>query len=520
MLVDDIKKAPPAYVAAAVRESQLAALKLTVGILEGVELIPAPHHEAICNFVDDVFNGKIKRGIINLPPGYGKTINLVWALIARGFVVNPRSRFIHSSYSAELVMDNSSKVKDILLSEEFQYFNQLELKTDTKSKGLWRTDKGGGMRATQFGGGITGFRAGQAPESNDDIEFIAGQPDIGFSGAIILDDALKPADASSRKITSETNNRYNNTFASRLFHEDVPVILIMQRLVAFNHQPGDDLARCGDMSEFLLRGGSGEIWDHLILPVEVDNSLPYPKEWDHGRPYPHGLPDGPLWPFKHNKESIARLKRADPYVYAAQYAQRPKKRTSDPLIEGAWFKRYSQLPPLKRVEIFADTASKTKEANDYSVFLAAGECFKGNLYVIDLKRGKWTVPKLLPVCADFWNKHKSEHNATRLNIEDKSSGTFLVQSMEEKIGQSVVAVQRNTDKFTRVSGVLERISSGRVYLPDSASWVSDLVDECEDFTATMDHDFDDQVDTLCDAIEKLVMLKPVSFNQQKTVGGW
>ena len=493
-------------VAQQVKNSHESTLRLVVEVLEGNPLILGRHHRAICRALDDVIAGKIRRLIINIPPGYSKTLAAVWSFCARGFVVNPKSRFIHTSYSADLALDNSSKVKEILESEAFQHFNPISIRVDTKAKGLWRTDDGGGMRAAAAGSGVTGFRAGQ---------MFAGEGEPLFSGAIIVDDPLKPDDIRSKAKTKVQNERYNNSIASRLAYEGIPIIVIMQRLVTFNGDyDSGNLSECGDLCEFLLRGGSGEKWDHLLLPIEVDNNAEYPPEWTHGRPINHKLDDGPLWLYKHSPEDIDRLRRANQYVFAAQYAQKPKKRQGDKLIDGDWFGRYDsdRLPAFKTIEVFADTANKTKESNDYSVFLAAGVTHDNNLYVLDVLRKKWTIPNLYVAGMGFWSKWKAQ-GATKINIEDKMSGTFLIQSMFETEKNSVVGVPRDTDKFTRVNGVMERISSGHVYLPIQSAWVSDFVTECEDFTDDDSHDFDDQIDTLCDAIEKLVRITPAKTSQ-------
>ena len=472
--------------------------------LEGSPLIDAPHHKPLCDVLDRVIAGEIDRLIIDIPPGYGKTLNSVWALVSRGFAVNPGARFIHASYSSDLALDNSTRVKDILGSEEWQCLAPVVLKSDQTAKGLWRTEEGGGLRAAQAGGQITGFRAGRLDQE-------------GFTGALIIDDPLKPDDARSRKKTADQNRRYNTTMASRLAHERVPIIVIMQRLCAFTVQPEDDIAESGDLVEYLLRGGSGERWHHLELPVEIDNSIQYPGEWTHGIPVDHGLPDGPLWEAKHTAADIARLKRADIYTYSAQYAQRPKQRTGDSLIKGEWFGRYSDVPPLVRTELFADTANKAKESSDYSVFMAAGVDAENNLYILEVLRGKWNTPDLYPIAMDFWNKWVAQ-GASRINIEDKASGTFLIQSMEQAIHFSVNPIPRNIDKFTRVNGVVERISSRRVNIPSGAPWVSDFIVECEDFTDDDSHAYDDQVDTLCDAIETLVHTIPAVTEQSFNVG--
>lgn len=97
--------------------------------------------------------------------------------------------------------------------------------------------------------------------------------------------------------------------------------------------------------------------------------------------------------------------------------------------------------------------------------------------------------------------------ASEFCIEDKSSGTALIQHLETELGNTVKPIPRNIDKFTRVNGVLPRISGGNVFIPENAHWVSEFIAECEDFTDNDSHSFDDQVDALCDAIEQLVFVR-------------
>lgn len=484
--------------AAAITSEHVWSLRLAVKTLEGADLIEAPHHAVICRALDEVVAGRMPRLLINIPPGYSKTLSAVWSLIARGLVINPRARFLHTSYSADLALDNSAKVKQLVSSAGFQLARPIEFSDDTTAKGLWRTTEGGGMRAVQAGGGMTGFRAGQmAP---------------GFTGAAIIDDPTKPGTATSRKQMADANRWYNDTFASRLAHEGVPIVVIMQRLATFAGDfTSETIAESGDLSEYLLRGGSGETWSHLMLPAEIDNAAPYPAEWTHGDPIAHGLPDGPLWPYKLDTPELRRIERANPYVWAAQYQQRPKARTGDSLIRGEWFRRYAELPALDRIELFADTASKKGESNDYTVLLAAGRGTDGNLYVLDVLRSKWTVPELHAVGLDFWSKWQAR-GAVSFSIEDANSGTFLIQSLQQTLRHTVKGIRRTRDKFSRVSAIIEPISSGRVLLPVSAPWVSAFVAECEDFSDDDSHAHDDQVDCLADACETLLMSSPYDLD--------
>lgn len=475
-----------------VRAFHREAIRYTVEVLEDRPLIDAPHHAPLCRALDRVVLGECTRLVISVPPGTGKTLMAVWALMARGFLVNPAARFLHTSYSADLALSNSAKVRELLMSNVFGALGAPSIKDTSRAKGLWETEAGGTVRAVQAGGGITGFRAGHMAE--------------GFTGAAIIDDPQKPDDARSRRKLADTNRRYNTTIASRLAHEGVPIVVIQQRLATFPGTP-DDPAESGDMTEFLLRGGSGETWDHLMLPAEIDNALPYPAVWTHGRPIDHGLLDGPLWPYKLNRAALERLERANAYVYAAQYQQRPKMRTGEPMIAGEWFGRYRARPEVQSIELFADTANKTRTSSDYSVILVGGKGADGKLYLLDLVRGKWTAPELLRRARDVWAMWRAK-GAQRFNVEDAQSGTGLIQSLAEEIGQSVKGIPRSVDKFTRVNGVTERISSGRVMLPASAPWVAPFIAECEEFTDDDSHAHDDQVDTLVDAIERFLPATP------------
>lgn len=439
--------------------------------------------------MDDVIAGRTKRLIVNMPPSFGKTLACVWTMIARGFAVNPGARWLHCSYSSQLALDNSAKARQTLAHELWQDIQPISTAPDTDAKGLWRTSEGGGVRADAAAGSLTGFRAGVITAE-------------GFSGAILIDDPLKPLDATSRARRREVNDNFMRTIRSRVADESVPIVVVMQRLCAFPHEP--NRLDQGDLCEFLLRGGSGEQWDHLELPAVIDNSRIYPREWTHGRPIAHGLPDGPLWTDKLDAAACDRMERADPYVWAAQYQQRPKARTGDSLIRGEWFVRYGEAPAMRRIEVFADTASKRGEANDYTVFLAAGLGADGRLYVLDVLRSKWTVPELHAVASDFWEKWRAQ-GARSFSIEDAASGTYLIQALGQTLRHTVRGIRRTRDKFTRVSAIIEPISSGRVVLPVAAPWVSTFVAEAEQFSDDDSHAHDDQVDCLADAVEALLL---------------
>jgi predicted phage terminase large subunit-like protein len=190
------------------------------------------------------------------------------------------------------------------------------------------------------------------------------------------------------------------------------------------------------------------------------------------------------------------------YAVAGQFQQRPTPRGGG-LIKGAWFSRYSILPAMRYRRVYADTAQKTAEHNDYSVFQCWGIGMDNRLYFIDQIRGKWEAPELKRNAVDFWNKHKAIEGAgalQRMAVEDKASGTGLIQEIRRDATIPIFPIQRNKDKYTRLIDVQGSIEAGYVVIPEQASWVTDFIAECESFTADGTHAHDDQIDPMIDAI--------------------
>ena len=457
---------------------------------DGSKMIIGRHHRIMMELIDHIILGLpwkgdiITRLIINVPPGYTKTEIVSIFAMARGLAINVRAKFIHISSSEKLVLLNSAITRRIIESKEYQQLHPMQLRQDMNSKGLWYTNEGGGVYAVPSKGQIMGFRAGRMEE--------------GFTGMIIIDDPTKPDLVRFKSQMDEINERYNTTFKSRTAKEEIPVLVIMQRVA-------DD-----DFTGYLLKGGSGEKWHHLTMPVLIEEPKPYPKKYTHGIEIKHGLEPGPLWEEKHDLEKIEVLKH-HPFTFWAQYMQDPR------AIEGGIYTNdmfYNNLydPDLPLsfdwVAIFADTAQKTKEANDYSVFQAWGY-LNNNIYLIDQVRGKWKATPLKENFTAFVKKHHKP-NATYSNlrfamIEDKSSGTGLIQDTENDLPVPVLPYEPERDKYTRALDAVPWITAGRVKypMPSKRSWMLDFITEHTAFTADDKHDHDDQIDPHNMAIDEM-----------------
>lgn len=253
------------------------------------------HHKRIAAALDRVFSGQCTRLIINCPPRYSKT-EMLKAFVKKGLAINPASKYIMLSYSANLALDNSERIKDAVASEWYSdLFPWVQIKRDSRSKQKWYTTAGGGIYATSSDGQVTGFGAGLVKEEGAedfDIESNAG----AWGGAIIIDDPLKPLDASSPVKRQKVNDQFENTIRSRVNDRSTPIIIIMQRL----HKQ--------DLCGYLLDLEPDE-WEVLSLPA-----LSFDSE---GR-------ETALYPFKHTVEELHKIQAANRFTFETQYQQNPQ----------------------------------------------------------------------------------------------------------------------------------------------------------------------------------------------------
>jgi phage terminase large subunit-like protein len=407
----------------------------------GGKMIINRHHQIVQSVLDRTMlppshKDFISRLIINIPPGYSKTEIASIGYMARGLAINPMSRFLHLSYSDSLVLLNSSIVRETVKSRKFQDMWSVEVKTDTDSKKIWHTTVNGGVTATAAGGQVTGFRAGH-------------MDDIKFTGALIIDDPVKPDDANSETIRGKVNQSFNETVASRVAIETVPIIVIMQRI------------HWDDLSGYLLRGGSGEKWHHLCLPVKISNDDEYPKEYTHGIPLSHGLDGGWLWPFKHNDKHEAAL-RSHRRRKAAQYDQKPIKRDEEKAL---WTEKIINIARLwvesepERTLVSIDPAvTNTKTSDEHGIIV--GSKLDDKLYgIIADYTCKGSPKNWADTAIDAYEKHE----AAAIVIETNQGGDMCEDTLRHAGFQGrVIRVHASKGKTARAEPIAALYELGYV----------------------------------------------------------
>jgi predicted phage terminase large subunit-like protein len=364
----------------------------------GNKFIIGEHHRIICDALDKVVKGDIKRLIINIAPRYGKTELAVKNFIAYGLALNPKSKFIHLSYSDDLVLDSSKEINTIVRSDYFQRLFP-ESVTDSTNAKKWNTNVGGGLYAVSSAGQVTGFGAGQIddPDDKDDKEINDFMPgwDTKFAGAIIIDDPIKPEDALSDTIRERVNNRFETTIRNRVNSRNTPIIIIMQRL----HE--HDL--CGYLQEI-----EPEDWTVISLPCIQHDENGQEKA---------------LWEFKHTLEELHKIESANSFVFDTQYMQNPTP------IEGLMyreFQTYDTIPYYKDSEKknYTDTADT---GSDYLCSICYVDTPIGN-FVTDVLYTQKPMEYTEPKTAEMITRNATDW----VDVESNNGGRGFARNVEKQ----------------------------------------------------------------------------------------
>ena len=420
--------------------------------------------DAICDHLQAMAEEHIpsRRLLINVPPGASKStlVGIMYSAWLWGPFGQPWHRYIGVAHEQGLAVRDNRLTRELVRSEWYQRLWPIAFKGDQNEK-LYFENEHRGFRQANSMAGITGRRG----------------------HTIGIDDPHTP-----EKAHSETER----ATALRIMAETIPlrlndpatssIIVVMQRL----HEK--------DVSGFVLAEDLG--YEHLCIPMEFEpgRNAPTCIGWIDPRTVAGEL----MFPARFPAEVIERDKRAlGAYAWAGQMQQRPAP-LGGGLFKDSWWQLVDLAPACEWRAIYGDTAQKTGQQNDYSVFQCWGKTRNGQAIKLDQIRGKWEAPELLTQARAFWNKHKALDNGPlrSMKIEDKVSGTGLIQTLKRE-GVPVLPIQRDRDKVTRAYDAAPLIESGNVLLLKNDPALSEFLSEASAFPNGA---HDDQIDPMMDAV--------------------
>lgn len=424
--------------------------------------------DAICEHLEAVTNGDIKRLLMNVPPGSMKSLltGVLWPAWEWGPRGLQEMRYLGTAHKQELAVRDNMKCRRLIQSKWYQDRWPVNLVSDQNAKTKYENDRTGFREAMAFTS-MTGSRGDR----------------------VILDDPHSVDDANSAVKLLGDVTTFREALPSRVNNDKSAIIIIMQRLNE------------ADVSSVAIDLG----YEHLMIPMryEPDRARVTCIGWEDPRKI-----DGELmFPERFPEEQVAELEKTmGSYATAGQLQQRPAPRGGG-VIKAAWFQYYTEVPKLEWCSIYADTAQKTGQENDYSVFQLWGRSVTGQAVLLDQIRGKWEAPDLLAQARQFWLKAQNWDIAPlrAMKVEDKVSGTGLIQTLRRE-GVAVLPIQRSKDKLSRAHDAAPFIEAGNVMLPHWTPWLDDLLSEASTFPSGA---HDDQLDPMFDAIRD-VQFQPVT----------
>lgn len=422
--------------------------------------LPNWHIELIASELEACARGETKRLIINVPPRSLKSHCVSIAFVAWLLGHKPSAQTICVSYAQDLADKLAMDCRTLIASRFYMDLFRTRLSIQKRSVEEFTTTENGFRMATSIGGVLTGRGA----------DFI------------IIDDPLKPEESLSETQRQKVNDWYDHTLYTRLNDKQKGcIIIVMQRL----HE--DDLVghvtRQTGWKWLRLPAIAEEDEMHVIRNVYGERTVTrYRGEALHVEREPLGL--------------LAQLRETQgEYNFAGQYQQAPAPLEGG-LVKAGWFKSYGATDVTAKYDfVFQswDTANKATELSDFSVCTTWG-VKSSDLYLLNVYRRRLEYPDLRRAVRDMATAFKVKN----ILVEDKASGTQLIQDLIADGIHGVTRYQPTLEKIIRMHSVTSTIENGFVYLPETADWLAEYLHELVTFPKSR---FDDQADSTSQALD-------------------
>lgn len=460
--------------------------------------IPEPvgrvtHFRTVCDAVMAALRGEMHVLPIHIPPRYAKTL-IARTAIAWCYAHNPAANFIYGSYSKDLAAEQTEYVRDVLQSRFFQTLFDARISKSSRAKDKFKTEQGG--ETTAIGADGAGIGRGAGMTGN-----------VPYGGAIILDDMLKTEDAFSVAVRSRVVRVYSQTLVNRRNSpEATPIIHIAQRIGQ------EDLAGC------LFNGYRGHA-------IDV-----YQDEWKENAVIIPALDaaGNALWPSKHSKEYLEKLKVEDEYTFYTLFQQNPIS-PSNRIFKVEHIKELKEEPKMLATFITGDTAETADEVNDATVFSMWGvyevefahqKVGMLGLHSINCHETRVEPEDLEEEFEEFYAgclRHPVK--PSRVFIEKASTGTSLIGAIRNKPGLIVIDIQRkggtregwNVSKTKRFVKAAPYIMKGQVSIMRNAYHLEKFKQHLNAITLDGGQKHDDIADTFTDAV-RLALDEQVIYN--------
>lgn len=446
----------------------------------GVPFQDGWHLHALCEHLEAVTRGDIKRLLINIPPRTSKStiVSVMWPCWE--WIKRPHEKYLCASYSGTLSTRDNVNARRIIQSNWYQnnWGHIVRLTGDQNQKTRFENSSSGYRLATSVGGSATGEGGSR----------------------LVIDDPHSATDAQSDTIRPSQVEWFRMTMSSRLnTPKEDAIVVIMQRL----HEE--------DVAGYIIAQGG---YEHLCLPMRYELNQKGERRKSILGDYDLRQKEGELLvPSRFGEDEVAFLERElGEYGAAGQLQQRPA-----PAGGGILKTKHIQLWPNSR-EIPAmdyilqsyDTAFTEDPDNDYTANVTFGVFFNTDLQkpcvlIIDTWNDHLAFPALRKKAIADWgayyggnDKGRKGKRADEILVEEKASGISLLQDL---VLANVPAKKYNPGKLSKANRAhlaAPILELDLIYVLESSkrpnepiSWVKPLITQLGLFPASKKKDLVD-----------------------------
>jgi predicted phage terminase large subunit-like protein len=452
----------------------------------GVAFVPSWHIEVICEHLEAISAGEIRRLLINIPPRHSKStiVSVAWPMWE--WLTAPHEKFLCASYSGTLSIRDNLKARRLLESNWYQdrWGHMFQLSGDQNAKQRFENDATGYRIATSVGGTATGEGGSR----------------------LILDDPHGAQDAQSDAMRESTLEWFDQVWSTRLNTPKTDaMVTVMQRL----HQK--------DVSGHILEDIGG--WEHLCIPAEWDGKT---RKTVLGPYDPRKKVGDLICPERFGTAEITRLKQLlGVYGTSGQLQQDPTP-SEGGILNTRQFKLWPSVKSLPQFEFILqsyDCAFTEKTTGDptactvYGVFTHENQ---RHVMLLDAWDEHLSYPELRKKAIADWTMEyggalkpgpgqiTKPRRPDRILVEAKASGQSLIQDLRMARVPVVSYNPGNADKVSRAHQSAPVLELGVIWIPESGknpghavSWASAFMRQLSKFPVD---EHDDYVDTFTQAI--------------------
>lgn len=429
------------------------------------------HVATICEHLEAVTAGQIRRLMINMPPRHMKSLGVnvfwpswVWA------TRRPQTSFLFASYAQSLTIRDSVKCRRLIQSSAYADLKQWceqrwELTGDQNAKERYDNTAGGYRLATSVDGALTG-EGGHI---------------------IVVDDAHNVQQGESEAERKNVIRWWDEAMSTRLNSMKTGAYVVLGQRV---HED--------DLYGHILEMAKAQDWTVLCLPARYESgpsrcrcpAIPFDD--------PRTKDGEPLWKSRFDDSELRALEsQMTPYAVASQLQQRPQPR------EGGMFKpeklvRVKSLPPaaqlIKGVRYWDKAATEGGGCDSAGVLLykVAGQPYQW--LFADARHGKWSAARRNQII-----KATAELDGRAIHVrheqEPGSGGKESAEITTRELAGWVVTTDRVTgSKVSRAEPLAAQVEAGNVAVlvtDGDNQWVKKMCDEMELFPTGKEKDLVD-----------------------------